>query len=247
MSTQDLQQIKGIGPKYAQKLSDAGISTLADLANSTPEQLHEIVHARGATARYDDWIAQARALTGAQAETPPATGAPSAAETDELQVELEDLVSELNELASQLKAIEPQFKPPAYSPQRMKEVLSENLDRFTPEAVKSLQDSLDGTSIDDFKDIETWKGVWFTLNYLIKLEATERSHILAERLSHLPGVSTLADLREMLEDTPPEEFLNPETWKGVWFLLNYELRNVASGIKKRTLGDGDAGEDEVGD
>ncbi len=244
MSTQELQQIKGIGPKYAQKLADAGITSLADLANSTPEQLHEIVHARGATARYDDWIAQARALTGAEAEQIPAKETPAAAGAGEIQVELEDLVTELNELAGQLKQIEPHFQPPAYSPQRMKKVLTENLDRFTPEAIKGLQESLDGTSIDDFKDIETWKGVWFTLNYLVKLEATERSHVLAERLAQLPGVSTLADLKEMLQDTPPEEFLNPETWKGVWFLVNYELRNVASGLKKRALGTGD--EDESG-
>jgi hypothetical protein len=221
-------------------LSDAGITTLADLANSTPEQLQEIIQAKGGFARYDDWIQQARALTSAQADAPIADNAP---EQDELQAELKDLVEELNDLAAQLKQIEPHFQPPAYTPQRMKTVLTENLDRFTPETVKSLQESLDGTSIEDFKDIETWKGVWFTLNYLVKLEATERSHALAQHLTRLPGVSTLADLKEMLKDTPPEEFLNPETWKGVWFLVNYELRNAASGVKKRILRESDDEED----
>ena len=249
MSTQELQKIKGIGPKYAQKLADAGITTLDDLANSTPEQLQEIVQAKGVLAKYDDWIRQARELTAAEttAEKPAATAAAkakSASVGEEDQVELEDLVTELNELAAQLKQIDPNFRPPAYSPQRMKQTLTENLDRFTPETIKSLQESLDGTSIDDFKDIETWKGVWFTLNYLIKLEASERSHVLAERLSHLPGVSTLADLKEMLKDTPPEEFLNPETWKGVWFLVNYELRHVASDLKKRALGSSDQDEED---
>jgi hypothetical protein len=45
----------------------------------------------------------------------------------------------------------------------------------------------------------------------------------------------------MLQDTPPEEFLDPETWKGVWFLVNYELREVASGLKKRAQGGADEG------
>jgi len=242
MSMKDLQKVNGIGPVYAQKLFDAGIKTLEDLAASTPEQLAEIIQARGGLARYEDWIQQARALTTPQAEEPAAAEAaiaPEAAQEGEIRAELKDLVTELNELAEQLKQIEPHFQPPPYTPQRMKQVLNENLDRFTPETVKSLQESLEGTSIDDFKDIETWKGVWFTINYLIKLEATERSHALADRLSHLPGVSTLADLKEMLKDTPPEEFLNPETWKGVWFLVNYEVRQAAGGLKKRVLREAD--------
>ncbi len=244
MSTQDLQQIKGIGPKYARKLSDAGITTLEQLAASTPEQLQAIIQVRG-LANYEDWIRQARELTSqlqegvAEAEA----AAESGSET-ETQADLQDLVEELNDLAAELKRLEPHFEPPAYSPQRMKAVLTENLHRFTPEAVKSLQESLEGTSIEDFKDIETWKGVWFTLNYLIKLEASERSHALAERLAKLPGVSTLADLKEMLKETPPEEFLDPETWKGVWFLVNYEVRNLAGGLKKRVLRESDEEETE---
>jgi len=229
MSIQELQQIKGIGSKYARMLHDAGITNLVDLAASAPDHLHEIIQARGGLAHYDDWIQQARELTGL--EKPEALEASQ--EQVEIQAALKDLVAELNDLAAQLKQLEPYFQPPQYSPQRMKTVLAENLERFTPETIKSLQESVEGTSIEDFKDIETWKGVWFTINYLIKLEARERASSLAKRLAQLPGVTTLADLKEMLQDTPPEEFLNPETWKGVWFLVNYELKNAASDIKKR--------------
>ncbi len=236
---QELQKIKGIGPKYARILSAAGINTLDDLAGSSPEQLQKIIRAKGGLARYDDWIQQARDLISMQAETSTTgaavTDAEKTAEREAIHADLKDLVKELNELAAQLKQIEPHFQPPSYTPRRMKAVLTENLDRFTPETIKSLQESLDGTSIEDFKDIETWKGVWFTLNYLIKLEATERGSALTERLARLPGVGTLADLKEMLQDTPPEEFLNPETWKGVWFVINYEMRDVAGSLKKRLL------------
>ncbi len=263
MSIQELQQIKGIGPKYARMLVDAGIVNLDDLAAATPDDLQAIVQARGGLNRYEDWIQQARALVNEKAErvsqeevertegvdvvTEAASAASPMVETsaaqseaslqrDALEAELQDVMAELNELAAELKRLAPQFQPPPYTPQRMKMLLVENLDRFAPETVKSLQESLDGTTIEDFKDFETWKGVWFTINYLIKLEASERTHALAERLSRLPGISTLADLKEMLQDTPPEEFLNPETWKGVWFLINYELKNTASGLKKRLRG-----------
>ncbi len=238
MSKQELQKIKGIGPKYAQLLYNAGITTIEDLAASTPDQLHAIIQARGGLAKYDDWIQQAREMTSASAELPAVetpSEAEAASESADIQADLQDLVAELNELASELRLIEPHFRPPSYSPQRMKNLLAENLNRFTPETVKGLQESLEGATLDDFKDIETWKGVWFTINYLIKLEATERTSMVAERLAHLPGVSTLADLKEMLKDTPPEEFLDPETWKGVWYLVNYEVRQVAGGVKKRVL------------
>ncbi len=237
MSVQELQKIKGIGPKFAQKLVAAGIDSLEDLANSDPEQLAEIIQARGALARYEDWIRQARDLLS----SPASATTESVTASVQVQAELDDLVRELNELAAQLKQMEPHFQPPSYSPKRMKRLLFENLDRFTPETIKGLQESLEGTRIEDFKDIETWKGVWFTLNYLIKLEASERGQGVVQRISRLPGVSTLADLKEMLQDTPPEEFLDPETWKGVWFLVNYELREVASGLKKRAQGGADEG------
>ncbi len=153
--------------------------------------------------------------------------------------ELESLLAELNELTEELNQLVPDYSPPPYSSQGMLDLLQGNLDRFTPEAVKDLQSSLEGSSLDDFKDLETWKGMWFTLNYLVQLEASERVSGLTQCLSGLPGVSTLSDLKEMLADTPPEEFLKVDTWKGIWFIANYELRNQAQSIRTRLLGSGD--------
>ncbi len=162
----------------------------------------------------------------------PSVGIPDHAELRSLLVELNELTEELNKLV-------PDYSPPEYSSQGMLDLLKVNLDRLTPETVKDLQASLEGTSLEDFRDIETWKGMWFTLNYLVKLEASERTDCLAQRLSGLPGVSTITDLKEMLADTPPEEFLKVDTWKGIWFIANYELQNQAQNIKARFLGSGD--------
>jgi len=155
------------------------------------------------------------------------------------RAELRSLLAELSELTDELNQLVPDYHPPDYSPQGMLDLLKVNLDRFAPETVKDLQASLEGTSLEDFRDIETWKGMWFTLNYLVKLEAGERAGHLAQRLSGLPGVSTLADLKEMLADTPPEEFLKVDTWKGIWFIANYELQNQTLSIKARLLGSDD--------
>jgi len=56
----DLTQIKGIGPAFAKRLTEAGYTTYAEIANATPDALREATHAP-AIANPDEWIAGARA------------------------------------------------------------------------------------------------------------------------------------------------------------------------------------------
>jgi predicted flap endonuclease-1-like 5' DNA nuclease len=60
LDSDDLEEINGIGPVFANRLNEAGIYTFAQLALSEPDQLKEIT---GVT-RWDpeDWISQAARL-----------------------------------------------------------------------------------------------------------------------------------------------------------------------------------------
>jgi polyhydroxyalkanoate synthase len=53
----DIETIRGIGPTYADRLHEAGIDTVADLAEYDPEQLAEIADAAASRTAY--WIDQA--------------------------------------------------------------------------------------------------------------------------------------------------------------------------------------------
>lgn len=55
----DLTEIKGIGPVYAARLVEAGITTFADITAATAEHLREVTQATAA-ADPETWIAQAR-------------------------------------------------------------------------------------------------------------------------------------------------------------------------------------------
>lgn len=60
----ELVVIKGIGPKLAQRLRDAGIVTLSDLANQTPEQVVLALKLKSWQATdVANWIAEAGKLT----------------------------------------------------------------------------------------------------------------------------------------------------------------------------------------
>ena len=60
----DLTVIKGIGPKFAETLNAAGITSYAALAQTPPERLQEIIQpAAWQKLDFEDWIAQASALS----------------------------------------------------------------------------------------------------------------------------------------------------------------------------------------
>lgn len=57
----DLTTIKGIGPTFAKRLNEAGITTYAAVAAATADHLREVTKAPPMAAP-DEWIAQARQI-----------------------------------------------------------------------------------------------------------------------------------------------------------------------------------------
>ncbi|TLF46766.1 50S ribosomal protein L21 [Maribacter aurantiacus] len=59
-STDDLKKVEGIGPKIAETLNAAGITTFAELAKSTPEKISKIIADVRGNHVTDTWPAQAK-------------------------------------------------------------------------------------------------------------------------------------------------------------------------------------------
>jgi hypothetical protein len=79
--------------------------------------------------------------------------------------------------------------------------------------------------------------MWYLLNYSVQNQSESVRETIAARLRQLPGGDALADFQGMLEGAKPRDFLEIETWKGMWFLLNYTLQNQAKEMRQRLLGE----------
>lgn len=157
------------------------------------------------------------------------------------KADLDLLVRELNSLAAELQRKQPSFKAPEFSAGGMVSLLKRNLERFTPdmqvEIVSELRRNLEGTSPKDLIDPETWKGLWYILNYTAQAQSKSALAAVGQRLSALPGMNVAVDLKNNLEGTSPKDLVDPETWKGMFLIMNYSTRATAADIKRKLLGD----------
>jgi hypothetical protein len=155
--------------------------------------------------------------------------------------EFEALVAELNSLAAEVKAMENAYAPPPFSPQGMIKLLKQNMDKFTPDMRLSilgeLQQSFEGAEAKDFLDPDTWKGMWYLLNYSVENNTEGLRESLGARLASLPGYELATDIGNSLQGASPKDFLDVDTWKGIWYMVNYSLKFEAEKMKARILGE----------
>ena len=101
--------------------------------------------------------------------------------TDEISEEAarQELIAELDELIANMKSVVPDYEPPPLSPRGMVQSLGENLRRFSPEVGLDILHRLRYTLGEDLFDVDTWKGVWYMVNYTLEYQAD----ILRRRMS----------------------------------------------------------------
>ena len=175
-------------------------------------------------------------VTSATPSTPKMSAAQSA--------ELDRLIGELNELAEELKRTA-KYSPPPFSAHAMANMLTENMGKLAPDLqvpiLSELKQNLEGTKPEDLLNPDTWKGMWYILNYTAQAQSEQLKTKLSDRLAAIPGASVIFDLKSSFEGAKPSDFLDINTWKGVAFILDHTLRTQAKEVKKKLLG----GEEEA--
>lgn len=171
----------------------------------------------------------------------------------ELLTRKKELLAELDELVADLKTAVPQTTASPYSPLQLLTYLRQNLSKFTPEIQLGILESFEGMTREDLMDIETWKGLGYMLNYSARFQANQLREKMNEQLpkplqpdTMLNFIKTNIDrftpdvakgIMDSLQGATREDLMDPETWKGLWYMLNYSIQFQADQLKQKFIGE----------
>ena len=89
------------------------------------------------------------------------------------------LADQLDQLVDRVKASTPEYIPPAFSAHRLIRMVEQNLKRFSPEMSLAILERLRSAIGEDLFDVDTWKGIWYMVNYSLEYQGD----VLKRRLS----------------------------------------------------------------
>ncbi len=183
--------------------------------------------------------------------------------SDDSVERLGELVNELDVLVADLKmTLNPDDtlcdSSIADYPLRMLTLIRDTAGRLTPDGQLGILESFEGMTVEDVMDIDTWKGMAYMLSYSAKFQAGQARDKMNETLPEPLQPDSMVRLvkgnldrftpevaKELLanfEGATKEDLFDPDTWKGVWYMLNYSLQFQAEQMKQRLMGE-DSGAD----
>lgn len=158
----------------------------------------------------------------------------------ELLARKKELMDELDQLVVDLRAAIPQAGADAYSPMFFLSYIRANLERLAPDVQLGILQSFDGMTREDLMDIDTWKGLAYMAGYSARFQAGQLKDRMNEVLPTPLQPDTAINLvrqtvdkftpevaksiMETLQGATREDLLDADTWKGMWYMLNYSLQ-----------------------
>ena len=171
---------------------------------------------------------------------------------------LGELVGELDTLVSDLKTTLSTDEPErdrsvADYPLRLLTLVRDMAGRVAPDVQLGMLESFEDMTVEDMMDLETWKGMAYMVSYSARFQAGQARERVDSNLpetlqsdSMLRFVKANVDrftpevakgLMAGLEGASKEDLLDPDTWKGIWYMMNYSLQFQAEQMKQRLLGE----------
>lgn len=80
------------------------------------------------------------------------------------------LAAELDGLIARMKELDPHYEPPPFSPQGMISFIEKSIRHLVPTLRLEILEKARQLLTEDVFDIETWKGVWYLINYNVKYQ-----------------------------------------------------------------------------
>lgn len=126
------------------------------------------------------------------------------------EVARQQFTQELDELIEQVKSANPEYNPPPFSPKGLMELLQKNIGSFSPEVSLKLLERLRTTIGEDLFDLDTWRGVWYVINYSLE----SQSDLIKRRMTGDYETDEWGYDQEILETVKPFfDFMYNKYWR----------------------------------
>ncbi|WP_374686283.1 helix-turn-helix domain-containing protein [Promineifilum sp.] len=185
---------------------------------------------------------------GEAAEPQPVAADDEAAQLRALNDELNARVAELQQMVDEQRGGDA-----ARSPLRLLTMIRDNLQKLTPEMQLDVLRNFQGMSAEDLLDLDTWKGMAYMMAYSARFQAGQVRDKVSGVINQVvpepiqPGRLWQLGKSGLDRVTPEfakqilgtfqgatrEDLMDPDTWKGVWTMINYSLQFQAEQLKQR--------------
>lgn len=175
---------------------------------------------------------------------------PDADQTQALLDDLKARVAELQQLLDQKSAA---TDPSPYSPAGLLAMIRDNVQKLTPEMQLDVLRNFQGMSAEELLDLETWKGLAYMMTYSARFQAEQMRGKMADTINQVvpepiqpgrlwqmgkSGLDRLTpdfakQILSTFQGASREDLLDPNTWKGVWYMITYSLQFQAEQLKQR--------------
>lgn len=159
------------------------------------------------------------------------------------------LISELDALVSELRSSVPAVGQSAYSPLRMLILVRDTIARYAPDVQLGILAQFQDMTREDLLDLDTWKGIAYMIVYSVQFQAAQTRDALNERLPEPIKPDTIyqnirggvdwvtpeiaKEMAGTLEGASREDLVDPDTWKGLAYMVAYSAQFQAGETKNR--------------
>jgi hypothetical protein len=199
------------------------------------------------------------AVAAAAADIHEAVDTTETADPDELR----QLVHELNSLVADLQRLVPDAKAggeaATFSPVGLITLLRDNVQKLTPDMQSGMLQSFQGMTAEDLLDIDTWKGMAYMMSYSARFQAGQVKDKVSGTINEVvpepiqpgrlwslgkSGLNRITpefakQILSTFEGATPRDLIDPDTWKGLWYMINYSIQFQAEQLKQRLSGTSD--------
>lgn len=199
----------------------------------------------------------------------PAAGQPVVAQQAASELEAEQLRALVSELSARVAELEQTANEKhggadnaSYTPARLLAMVRDNIHKLTPEMQLDVLRNFQTMSAEDLLDLETWKGLAYMMTYSARFQADQMRGRMSDTINQVvpepiqPGrlwqmgksgfdritPEFAKQILSTFQGASREDLLDPNTWKGVWYMITYSIQFQAEQLKQRLTAAEDAQE-----